>query len=76
MEKGFGKDARKFSDFFANFVELSKKERYINTRNLLYVACSRAIKNLRILYLDDVSDFKNNIKNIFDEVLEFDITTP
>ena len=38
MENGFGIDTRKFSDFFANFVELSKKERYINTKNLLYVA--------------------------------------
>ena len=73
MENGFGIDTRKFSDFFANFVELSKKERYINTKNLLYVACSRAIKNLRILYLDDVSNFKNNIENIFDEVQEFSI---
>ncbi|MFY9073697.1 UvrD-helicase domain-containing protein [Malaciobacter mytili] len=73
MENRFGLDKTKFSDFFANSIELSKKERYINTKNLLYVACSRAIKNLRILYLDDVSDFKNNIENIFDEVQEFSI---
>ncbi len=73
MENRFGLDRTKFSDFFANSIELSKKERYINTKNLLYVACSRAIKNLRILYLDDVSDLKNNIENIFDEVQEFSI---
>lgn len=76
MQNSFGKDATKFSDFFANSVELSKKERYINTKNLLYVACSRAIKNLRVFYLDDVTDFKIGIENIFDEVLEFDLTTP
>jgi DNA helicase II / ATP-dependent DNA helicase PcrA len=65
MENGFGKDKTKFSDFFANSVELTKKERYVNTKNLLYVACSRAIKNLRVLYLDDTSVFRNNIETIF-----------
>lgn len=43
------------------------KKEYINTQNLLYVACSRAIKNLRILYLDDISEIKNGIKTIFGE---------
>jgi len=76
MENGFGKDSTKFSDFFANSVELSKKKRYINTKNLLYVACSRAIKNLRILYLDDISEFQSNVENIFGETFEFNITTP
>ena len=76
MENQFGLDKTKFSDFFANSVELSKKEIYIKTKNLLYVACSRAIKNLRVFYLDDVTDFKVGIENIFDEVLEFDLTTP
>lgn len=75
MENQFGLNKTKFSDFFANSVELSKKDIYINTRNLLYVACSRAIKNLRVFYLDDVTDFKIGIENIFDEVLEFDLTT-
>ncbi len=68
MENGFGKDKTKFSDFFANSVELSQKERYINTKNLLYVVCSRAIKNLRILYLDDVSSFQSNVKTIFGNI--------
>lgn len=38
-----------------------------NTKNLLYVACSRAVKNLRILYLDDISEIKDGIKAIFGE---------
>jgi len=76
MQNGFGKDLTKFSDFFADSVELSKKKRYINTKNLLYVACSRAIKNLRILYLDDILDFKSNVESVFGEILEFDITNP
>jgi len=71
MENKFGKDATKFSDFFANSVELSKKERYINTKNLLYVSCSRAIKNLRVFYLDDVSSFKEGVERIFGEVLPY-----
>ena len=42
-------------------------EKHINTQHLLYVACSRAIKNLRVLYLDDVSEIENGIKTIFGE---------
>ncbi|MFW2600646.1 UvrD-helicase domain-containing protein [Aliarcobacter butzleri] len=79
MENRFGSDSTKFSNFFAKYgqeLEGEEKDKFINTRNLLYVACSRAIKNLRILYLDDVSDFQSGIENIFGEVLEFDITTP
>ena len=79
MENRFGSDSTKFSNFFAKYgqeLESEEKDKFINTRNLLYVACSRAIKNLRILYLDDVSDFQSGIENIFVEVLEFDITTP
>jgi DNA helicase II / ATP-dependent DNA helicase PcrA len=71
MENRFGIDRTKFSDFFANSVELSKKERYINTRNLLYVACSRAIENLRILYLDDISDFQSGVEDIFNTTLTY-----
>ncbi len=47
------------------FSDLGRKENHINTQNLLYVACSRAIKNLRVLYLDDISEIENGIKSIF-----------
>ncbi|MEP0073647.1 MAG: UvrD-helicase domain-containing protein, partial [Marinomonas sp.] len=43
------------------------QENHINTQNLLYVACSRAIKNLRVLYLDDISEIKEGIESIFGE---------
>lgn len=33
-----------------------------------YVACSRAKKNLRVFYLDDVSSFRNGIESIFGEI--------
>jgi DNA helicase-2/ATP-dependent DNA helicase PcrA len=68
MENKFGLDRTKFSDFFTNYnQELNGDElkKFTNTRNLLYVACSRAIKNLRILYLDDITVFRNNIETIF-----------
>jgi len=56
----------KFSSFFKYYADADSlgnedKIKFNNTRNLLYVSCSRAIKNLRILYLDDVSEFKNGI---------------
>jgi DNA helicase-2/ATP-dependent DNA helicase PcrA len=41
------------------------KEKMDSIRNLLYVACSRAIKNLHVFYIDDVSDFEAGIKSIF-----------
>jgi DNA helicase-2/ATP-dependent DNA helicase PcrA len=71
MENDFGRlSPDKFSSFFehyANPIPLDEKEtaQLYNTRNLLYVSCSRAIKNLRILYLDDISEFKKGIENIF-----------
>ncbi len=46
-------------------VDANEIAKFENTRNLLYVSCSRAIKNLRILYLDDTSDFQGSIIEIF-----------
>lgn len=47
------------------FSDQKVKEKHINTQNLLYVACSRAIQNLRVLYLDDISEIKEGIDAIF-----------
>jgi DNA helicase-2/ATP-dependent DNA helicase PcrA len=71
MQNNFGKDRKKFSSFFTNYnIELNDDElsKYTNTKNLLYVSCSRAIKNLRILYLDDISDFRDGIESIFNTI--------
>ncbi|MCT4348329.1 UvrD-helicase domain-containing protein [Vibrio sp. NC2] len=75
MENDFGlRDRNKFSKYFSdinpdlsslNFNEIKKFE---NTRNLLYVSCSRAVKNLRVLYLDDVSQFEEGIVSVFSKV--------
>lgn len=66
----------KFKNYF-NIVQQDTKERegllsdpqtekeHVNTQNLLYVACSRAIKNLRVLYLDDISEINKGIEAIF-----------
>ena len=75
MQNNFGKDRNKFSSFFSNYnTELDNGEliKYTNTKNLLYVSCSRAIENLRILYLDDISSFSDGIESIFGNVEEFE----
>lgn len=77
LEHSFGnKDKLKFKNYF-KFLQENKesrahlltddifREKHNNTKNLLYVACSRAIKNLRILYLDDISEIKEGIESIF-----------
>lgn len=76
MENSFRGNDNKFSTFFTDFnnaadLQGATLESFLNTRNLLYVACSRSRKNLRIFYLDDVSNFRNNIENIFGQVSNF-----
>ena len=62
MENDFGRSRNFFNNLFSNIADIEQNR---SARNLLYVACSRAIKNLRILYLDSVSDFEDSIKDIF-----------
>lgn len=74
MEKRFGKDSNYFGNFFENYQMREKltrkdKNRYDNVRNLLYVSCSRAIKNLRILFFDDINGIQSSIEEIFGEVI-------
>ena len=78
LEHSFGRMKDKFKNYF-NVIQQRPEERgilfavpgmeekHINTQNLLYVACTRAIKNLRVLYLDDISEIENGIKAIFGE---------
>ena len=73
MQNNFGRDRNKFPYFFNNYHnednlgggDLAK---YTNTKNLLYVSCSRAKYNLRIFYLDDISDFRASIGSIFNSI--------
>lgn len=83
MEHNFGNQNRnKFKNFF-DFLqkpELEKEElllepsflnKHTNTKNLLYVACSRAIKNLKVLYLDDITEIESGIESIFGKAKPF-----
>ena len=72
MKNSFGGNNKDFfSNFFKNYnLELKKQDlkKYNEARNLLYVSVTRAIKNLKIFYTDDVSKFSENIKEIFGDI--------
>ncbi len=70
MGNDFG--ARQGKNKFKNyFIQLNNSatqdEEFINTQNLLYVAFSRAIKNLWVIYIDpiDSEDIQKGIDSIF-----------
>lgn len=76
MQNKFGFDSNKFPYYFSNYSNESNLtgdnlEKFINTKNLLYVSCSRAIKNLRILYIDEITDFRNGIEAVFGDIYEY-----
>ncbi|XZI51228.1 UvrD-helicase domain-containing protein [Clostridium perfringens] len=73
LGKSFGIEKRYFDFFFENYNKIDElddleKNKYERIRNLLYVSVTRAIKNLRILYIDDISNFSDNLSNIFGEI--------
>ena len=40
-------------------------------RRLFYVAITRAIKNLRVLYIDDFEEIKDGIEKVFEKAYAF-----
>ncbi len=73
MENAFGINKKYFNSYFMELIKnRDVPEEYIEkfeqTKNLLYVACSRTIKNLRVLYLDNISEFKAGVEKIFSKV--------
>ncbi len=77
LGNAFGRKQHYFDFFFENYGKDSmlvgdELLQYEKARNLLYVAISRSIKNLRILYIDEISKFEESIKRIFDKVLKYD----
>ena len=68
MKEKNGRSKIDFKDYFKSYD--SPKEN-IETRNLLYVVVTRAISNLRILYIDDIDEIKMNIEKIFGDVLKY-----
>ena len=66
MNSSFGRDKEYFSRLLKN---ITKDDKNIDeARNLLYVAVTRAILNLSILYSDDVSEFKDEIEVVFGKI--------
>ncbi len=71
MDKGFGREKNYFENFFKLYGKKLQDEDlqlYESARNLLYVAVTRAIKNLRILYVDDIQPIEESVKKIFGEI--------
>lgn len=76
MEKGFGINKSYFENFFLNYDNpnnLMEKEikNFEMARNLLYVAVTRAIQNLRVFYTDDLSAISGVVENIFGKIEEY-----
>ena len=70
MENSFAGSKSYFPDFFKDPNRPEFKER----RNLLYVTCSRAVFHMRILYLDSIDSFKDDISSFFGKAQTFSIT--
>lgn len=73
LGKDFGQDRGLFKMFFENYGKPTDQisSQYEKARNILYVAVTRAIKNLRILYIDDLEEIRGNMEKIFGEVHVF-----
>lgn len=72
MENKFGKEPY-FNNYFSSVIQDKKiadkaLKNVKAAQNLLYVATSRAIKNLRVYYVDCIEDFKEGVESIFGKV--------
>lgn len=73
MGRGFGREKNYFEYFFQMYgAELQGEnlQSYESARNLLYVAVTRAIKNLSILYVDDVGPIEENVRKILGNIVK------
>lgn len=73
MGNSFGRVKSYFDFYFSkcegqNNLNDEEKEKMTKVKNLLYVSVTRAIKNLRVLYVDSISDFEKGINSIFGNV--------
>lgn len=73
LGKDFGQDKGLFETFFKEYGksvdQISSK--YEKGRNILYVAVTRAIKNLRVLYIDDLEEIRDSMEKVFGKIYEF-----
>lgn len=76
MQSKFGRDR----DYFSRLLKVismkneigEKNTKIEEARNLLYVAVTRATFNLSIIYSDEITDFKEQIENVFGNI-KYDI---
>ena len=73
LGKDFGQDKDLFKLYFMNYGENEEQvsDKYEKGRNILYVAITRAIKNLRVLYIDDFEEIKDGIEKVFEKAYAF-----
>lgn len=72
MNSRFGRKTQYFHDLL-NVLPLKNEQNEIRTdiesaRNLLYVAVTRAVKNLCIVYFDDLTGIDKSVKEVFEEI--------
>ena len=62
-----------FKNYFMNYEENEEQvsDKYERGRNILYVAVTRAIKNLRVLYIDDFKEVKDGMEKVFEKAYAF-----
>lgn len=74
MNSKFGRDDQYFSRLFKvitsreEFESENDNKKVSEARNLFYVAVTRAVKNLSILYFDDLNGSEKDLINIFGEI--------
>lgn len=69
LQDNFAKKKDYCEHFFKNYNTSNMDMQFLEVRNLLYVACSRAKINLHVIYISDSQeDVLQNIKSIFGEI--------
>lgn len=73
MGNAFGRERNYFDFYFSHYqcqntLNNEEKVKMTKVKNLLYVSVTRAIKNLRVLYVNETANFNQGIKNIFGEI--------
>lgn len=73
LGKDFGQDKDLFKLYFKNYGKNDEQtsDKYEKGRNILYVAVTRAIKNLRVLYIDDFKEIQCGLEKVFEKVYVF-----
>lgn len=73
LGKDFGQDKGLFEAFFKEYGKPvdQNSPKYEKGRNILYVAVTRAIKNLRVLYIDDLEEIRDSMEEVFGRAYEF-----